>query len=96
MHHDDAGPQQKLRVLGRRRLRRQLVRARGHEGSHDHKVMVQVGNHVCLVSYPMVIQTPDPHGTFNHGSRVHCTVVGLVRSNTDHAITEGGHRPRDQ
>ena len=83
-------------MLGGRRLRRQLVQAQGHEGSDDCKVSVWVGNHLRQVSYDLVIQALDPHSTFNHGSRVHHAVVGLARPNTDHAIPEGGHRPRDQ
>ena len=95
-HSDEAGPHQKLRVLGRCQLPRQLVRARSHEGSHDHKDTVRVGNHIHQMPYHLVIQTPDPHGTLNYRSRVCRTVIGIVRSNTDHATAEGGHRPRDR
>ena len=56
-HSDEAGPHQKLRVLGRHRLCRQLVQAWSHEGSHDRKVTVRVGHHVRRIAWSSKLQT---------------------------------------
>ena len=58
--------------------------------------MIRVGNHVCRVPYHLVIQAPDTHSTLDYGSQIPRFVIGIARSDTNHATANGGHRPRDQ